>query len=52
MCLRPFWSRRYERRVAFTSGSAAAYVGAQNSALTDVLAELARDLSALTLKKP
>ncbi len=48
----PFWSRRFERRVPFSSGSTAAYVAAQNSALSEILAELARDLSALPLKKP
>jgi len=48
----PIWSRTYERRVPFTSGSADAYTAALNTAFGDVLAELARDLSALTLSKP
>jgi uncharacterized lipoprotein YmbA len=48
----PIWSKTYERRVPFTSGSAEAYVTALNTAFGDVLAELARDLSALTLSKP
>jgi hypothetical protein len=48
----PIWSKTYERRVPFTPGSAEAYVTALNTAFGDVLAELARDLSALTLSKP
>ena len=48
----PIWSRTYERSVPFTSGSADAYTAALNTAFGDVLAELARDLSALTLSKP
>ncbi|MCC6198553.1 MAG: membrane integrity-associated transporter subunit PqiC [Burkholderiales bacterium] len=47
----PVWSRRYERQVPFTTGSAADYVAAQNKALGEILAELARDLSGLTLTK-
>jgi cholesterol transport system auxiliary component len=47
----PIWSKTYERRVPFASGSASAYVTALNNALSDILAELARDLSALTLPK-
>ena len=43
----PVWSKTYDRRVPFTTGSAASYVAAQNTALGDILAELARDLSAL-----
>lgn len=46
----PIWSRTYERRVPFTSGSVGAYVTALNNALGDILAELARDLSAAQLK--
>jgi cholesterol transport system auxiliary component len=45
----PVWSKRYERRVPFTSGSAEAYVGALNSALGEILAELAKDLAAAPL---
>jgi cholesterol transport system auxiliary component len=48
----PLWSRKYERRLAFTAGSAGAYVTALNTALGEILAELSRDLSALTLPKP
>jgi uncharacterized lipoprotein YmbA len=45
----PVWSKSYERRVPFTTGSAAAYVTAQNQALGEILAEVARDLSNLAL---
>ncbi len=45
----PLWSRKYERRVPFAAGDAGAYVGAVNQALGDVLAELARDLSEVSL---
>lgn len=45
----PVWTRRYDRRVPFVGGSATAYMTAQNGALGDILSELARDLSALTL---
>jgi len=48
----PVWSRKYERRAPFTAGSASAYVTALNGALSDVLAELSRDLAALSLPKP
>lgn len=47
----PVWSKSYAKRVPFTTGSAASYIAAQNTALGDVLAELTRDLSALTLPK-
>ena len=43
----PVWSKTYDKRVPFTTGSASSYVAAQNTALGDVLAELARDLSTL-----
>jgi len=46
----PVWSKTYDKRVPFTTGSAASYIAAQNTALGDVLAELSRDLSRLTLK--
>ena len=46
----PVWSKTYDRRVPFTTGSAASYVAAQNTALGDVLAELTRDLAALPAK--
>ena len=47
----PVWSKIYDRRVPFTTGSAASYVAAQNTALGEILAELARDLSALSIPK-
>ena len=47
----PVWSKTYEKRVPFTTGSAASYVAAQNTALGDVLAELTRDLSTASLSK-
>ena len=47
----PVWSKTYERRVPFATGSASAYVTALNMAFGDILAELARDLSAQNLAK-
>jgi uncharacterized lipoprotein YmbA len=44
----PVWSKTYEKRVPFTAGSASSYIGAQNTALGDVLAEVSRDLASLT----
>ena len=45
----PVWSRAYGRRVAFAGASTDAYVTAQNVALSDILAELTRDLAATPL---
>lgn len=45
----PTWSRAYERAIPFASGSAAAYIEAQNKAFSGILAELAHDLAAVTL---
>lgn len=45
----PIWSKTYERRVPFVPGSAAAYVTALNTAFGEILADLARDLSAASL---
>ena len=45
----PIWSTTYDRRVAFVPGSAAAYVTALNTALGEILADLARDLAAAPL---
>lgn len=45
----PFWTKGYERRVAFESGSVSRYVAALNTALGEILAELCKDLAALTL---
>lgn len=47
----PVWTRSYERQVPFTSGSAAAYVSALNAGLSEILADLARDLAAASLPK-
>ena len=45
----PFWTKGYERRIAFESGSVSKYVAALNIALGEILAELSRDLAAATL---
>ena len=47
----PVWSKAYEKRVPFTTGSASSYVAAQNAALGEILAELARDLAGQSLPK-
>jgi uncharacterized lipoprotein YmbA len=47
----PVWTRTYERRMPFATGSAGAYVAAQNAALGEIVAELARDLAGLSLPK-
>lgn len=47
----PVWTRRYERRVPFTAGDAAAYAAALNTGFGEILAELARDLAAVSLPK-
>ena len=45
----PVWSRAYVKRVAFAGSSTDAYVTALNGALSDILAELARDLATAAL---
>ncbi len=45
----PVWSHAYVKRVAFTSSNTDAYVGALNTAFTEILAELTRDLAAAEL---
>lgn len=45
----PFWNRAYEKRILFEGGSSSRYVAALNTALSEVLADLARDLAAATL---
>jgi cholesterol transport system auxiliary component len=45
----PVWSRAYARRIAFATSSTDAYVTALNAALSEILAELARDLAAAEL---
>jgi uncharacterized lipoprotein YmbA len=47
----PVWSRTYEKRVPFTTGSASSYVAALNAGLGEITAELSRDLSAVALPK-
>jgi len=47
----PVWTRTYERTIPFATGSAAAYIDAQNKALSEILAELAGELAAATLPK-
>lgn len=47
----PVWTRTYDKRVPFTTGSASSYMTAQNAALGEILAELSRDLSGLTLPR-
>lgn len=48
----PVWTRTYERQVPFATGSAGAYVTALNTALSEILAELAKDLAGASLPKP
>lgn len=47
----PVWSRRYERRMSFAAGDAGAYAAALNAGLGEILAELAKDLAAVSLPK-
>ena len=45
----PVWSRAYAKRMAFAGSSTDAFVTALNGALSEILAELARDLAAAAL---
>ncbi len=45
----PVWSHAYVKRVAFASSNTDAYVGALNTAFSEILAELVRDLAAAQL---
>jgi cholesterol transport system auxiliary component len=45
----PVWSKEYRRRIPISAGSSDTYVAAQNEALGDILAELARDLATAQL---
>jgi cholesterol transport system auxiliary component len=45
----PVWSQGYRKRVTFALSSTGAYVDALNTALSEILAELARDLAAAEL---
>lgn len=47
----PVWSRAYAKRVSFPMSNTDAYVAAQNTALSEILAELTRDLAAAQLPK-
>jgi ABC-type uncharacterized transport system auxiliary subunit len=47
----PSWTKEYRRHVDLTTRTPAAYVAAQNVAFGEILAELARDLAALDLKR-
>ena len=47
----PVWSKTYEKRAPFTTGSASSYVTALNAALGEILAEVSRDLSAAALPR-
>ena len=47
----PVWTRTYEKRVPFAASSASGYVAALNTALAEILGELARDLSSQKLAK-
>jgi uncharacterized lipoprotein YmbA len=45
----PFWSKEYRRRMPATAGTAEAQAAALNAALSEIVAELARDLAAASL---
>jgi len=45
----PFWSKEYRRRVPATAVTADAHAAALSAALGDIVAELARDLAAVSL---
>ncbi len=47
----PLWSRAYRKQVAVASNAPSAYVTALNTALSEILADLARDLAAAPLPK-
>jgi cholesterol transport system auxiliary component len=47
----PVWSQAYRKQIAVPSSSTSAYVSALNTALSEILAELARDLAAAPLPK-
>jgi len=48
----PMWTHEYHRRIEATAATAQAYSEAVNTAVSEILAELVRDLAALDLKKP
>ena len=45
----PVWTRTYGRRVSFAAGSTELYVAALNSAFSEIMAELTRDLATAQL---
>jgi cholesterol transport system auxiliary component len=47
----PVWTHEYTRHAAMRDGSAAAYADALNAAFGEIVAELAQDLSKLSLPK-
>jgi cholesterol transport system auxiliary component len=47
----PVWSKAYFKRVPFADAGTEAYVSALNSALSEILAEMTRDLAAAELPK-
>jgi ABC-type uncharacterized transport system auxiliary subunit len=47
----PVWSQAYRKQVAVTASATSAYVDALNAALSQILADLARDLAAAPLPK-
>ena len=47
----PMWSQTYRKEVPVASSSTSAYVGGLNTALAEILADLARDLASAPLPK-
>jgi cholesterol transport system auxiliary component len=47
----PVWSQAYRKQIAVASSSTSVYVSALNTALSEILADLARDLAAASLPK-
>jgi len=47
----PVWSQAYRKQIAVASSSTSAYVNALNTAFSEILADLARDLAAAPLPK-
>jgi ABC-type uncharacterized transport system auxiliary subunit len=47
----PVWSQAYRKEVPVTSSTTSAYVAGLNTALAEILADLARDLAAVQLPK-
>ncbi|MEP7182898.1 MAG: ABC-type transport auxiliary lipoprotein family protein [Betaproteobacteria bacterium] len=47
----PFWSKEYRRRVAVAGAAPEGYAAALSTAMGEILAELAKDLAAVSLPK-